>query len=446
MKVLGRGIAISDSVKLYAVLLLSRLIPALYSTFRIYLIGDVPDVGAYSIASQISWLSLVIEVINDGILLPLFYVFGRYITKPDAFSSVVSVAFRWIGGAFILLSTFLLIFAPHLVTAMGQTPELHEITVTYIRGEIIAMTFSYVFTVAMIVLTVLGRTASIMMLLIAQAVCMSMCDALMFGTFDFSFGLGIVGVAISSIVSNIILALYAIYILNRCGVSLLNRNRLDPILKRSWLRISILASTETLVRNGAFAVMIIRIVNTVHKQGEFWLANAFIWGWLLLPILSLGDFVRRQAAVKNGYVGAGLFLYFVSTMFICALWFATFSYWGSFLQNVMGVSDPGPVIDVVNVLIGFYVVFAFNNIVDSFFYGTGRTDLMLYQSLFVNVIYYGVAFVLYQNGYFQPDIYSICLLFGGGIVVDAILTFVLFVWISVPQYFRAGSSAGILSK
>ena len=81
-------------------------------------------------------------------------------------------------------------------------------------------------------------------------------------------------------------------------------------------------------------------------------------------------------------------------------------------------------------MLGFYVVFAFNHVLDSYFYGVGRTDLMLYQSLFVSVVWYGSAFVAYRAGLFVPDLERIALLFGGGIVLDSLVT----AW----QFKRAG--------
>lgn len=73
-------------------------------------------------------------------------------------------------------------------------------------------------------------------------------------------------------------------------------------------------------------------------------------------------------------------------------------------------------------MLGFYVVFSFNHMLDSYFYGVGRTDLMLYQSLFVSIFYYGSAFLLYRAGLFIPDLQQIALLFGGGILIDLLLT------------------------
>jgi len=81
-------------------------------------------------------------------------------------------------------------------------------------------------------------------------------------------------------------------------------------------------------------------------------------------------------------------------------------------------------------MVGFYIVFAFNNVIDSYFYGIGRTDLMLYQSLLVNTLFYGGAFYAYQLGYFIPELESIAIMFGIGMTIDAFITFAMYRYIS----------------
>ncbi len=92
----------------------------------------------------------------------------------------------------------------------------------------------------------------------------------------------------------------------------------------------------------------------------------------------------------------------------------------------MGISDYMAVYHLVLISIGFYIVFAFNNVVDSIFYGRGRTDLMLYQSLLVNGLFYGGAFILYQLGVYQPTLICIAVLFGLGMTFDSLITFFMY--------------------
>ena len=73
---------------------------------------------------------------------------------------------------------------------------------------------------------------------------------------------------------------------------------------------------------------------------------------------------------------------------------------------------------------------------DSTFYGLGKTHYMLYQSLIVNILFYGVAFILYQLGLFTPTLTSIAILFGLGIFIDMIPTVALYVYLLKKENLR----------
>lgn len=93
----------------------------------------------------------------------------------------------------------------------------------------------------------------------------------------------------------------------------------------------------------------------------------------------------------------------------------------------MNISDYEKVFSIVLIQLVFYIIFAYNNIMDSTFYGVGRTDYMLYQSLIVNIIFYGVAFILFKVGVFEPTLNGIAIMFGLGMAFDFIPTIVLYI-------------------
>ena len=174
-------------------------------------------------------------------------------------------------------------------------------------------------------------------------------------------------------------------------------------------------------------LMIVRMVNVVGEQGTFWVANNFIWGWLLLPVLQLGELIKSDCAeekfiaVKNKSLG-----YFNLTLIFIILWGVTLPLWEPFMKHVLQISNYKDVLYIVLISVGFYVLFAINNVVDSIFYGLGKINLMLLQSIVVNSIYYGTAFILFQLGVFQPNLTLIALMFAIGTAFDSILTTVLY--------------------
>ena len=92
----------------------------------------------------------------------------------------------------------------------------------------------------------------------------------------------------------------------------------------------------------------------------------------------------------------------------------------------MNIGDFEKVFSLVLIQLIFYIIFAYNNVMDSTFYGVGKTDYMLWQSLIVNIIWYGGAFILFQIGVFEPTLNGIALLFGLGMAFDFIPTILLY--------------------
>ncbi len=63
--------------KLYASLLVMGLCPTLYTTLRVFFLGQFPGEWAFSIAGQLSWINLIYEILNEAIILPLYFFMGN---------------------------------------------------------------------------------------------------------------------------------------------------------------------------------------------------------------------------------------------------------------------------------------------------------------------------------------------------------------------------------
>jgi Na+-driven multidrug efflux pump len=238
--------------------------------------------------------------------------------------------------------------------------------------------------------------------------------------------LGVQGIAYGNIIVNLVLTGYAVYLVQCEGLQIVGRHGNDFSWQKEWFRIGGISGIESFVRNAAFTLMIIRMINMVQQQGVFWVANNFIWGWLLLPILALGELIKRNTAVDRRSITTQLPAYLFLTCAVCVLWVASIPLWRPFIRTVMNVPDYLAVVDIVLLLLVYYMIFALNNIVDSIFYGLGRTDLMLYQSLIVNIFFYGGMFVAYRSGLFVPTLRAIALMFGIGMAIDSVITFTMF--------------------
>jgi hypothetical protein len=78
-------------------------------------------------------------------------------------------------------------------------------------------------------------------------------------------------------------------------------------------------------------------------------------------------------------------------------------------------------------------LYAIQNVFDSTFYGLGKTNYMLWESVVTNTIYYGVAFILYITNVWTPSLVGIALLFGIGNAFDSIVSLVVYVYLLKKQ-------------
>lgn len=152
-------------------------------------------------------------------------------------------------------------------------------------------------------------------------------------------------------------------------------------------------------------LMVSRMVNMVGEQGTYWVANNFIWGWMLLPVTQLGELIKQETAKDKNAVKNNTLGYFTITAVTCLMWVITIPLYKPFMQHILGYSDVDKLFRLVMVLFAFYDMYAFQNVFDATFYGRGKTNYMLFESIITNSIYYGTFFILYLCGVWQPTLH-----------------------------------------
>jgi Na+-driven multidrug efflux pump len=420
----------SINYKLFLALLLMGLLPTVYTTVRIFYLGQLPSDWGYNIASQLSWVNLLYEIIQEAIILPLFFFIGKAFKKNiDELNNTVRTGAIATFGVYSLLSIIIIIFAVPMIKLMAQDTTLIAETATYIRLETVANIFATLVKFFVIVLVTVKKEKYLYFILSIQMILSIILDTFFVSSLNVSLRLGVNGIAYTNMIINALLLMLAVYFLYREKIVLLKKAKLNFQWMKEWLKVGGYSGLESFVRNIAFMLMIVRMVNVVGEQGTFWVTNNFIWGWLLLPILQLGELIKRDCGEEGiKAVKSKSYAYFLITAVICVLWLVTIPAWEPFIKNVMNVSNAHEVYILALISLGFYILFAFNNVIDSIFYGLGKTNYMLFQSLVINIVYYGLMFILYATGVYEPTLTKIALMFAGGTAMDSVLTYFIFWW------------------
>ena len=415
--------------RLFFALLVLGLAPTIYTTVRVFFLGQLPGEWSFSIAGQLSWVNLLYEILNEAIILPLFYFVGKVKDDKGEFSNRVRTGMLISLGVYAVLSAVVLLFAEAMLNLMATDSSIIAASASYIRIESIANVFSILTQFALVALVTVNKSKYLYALTGAKFVLCLVSDVFLVSTLPISANLGVNGIGYSNIIVNVLLLVVSFLLLAREEIKVFAKSKLDFVWIKDFVKVGGISGVESLVRNVAYMVMIARMVNVVGEQGTYWVANNFVWGWLLLPVLQLGELIKQEVATDKENIRRNSLGYFGITAIISVLWFASIPVWKPFMTHVLGFSDVDKLFDLVLLLIGFYVLYAVQNVFDSTFYGLGKTNYMLFESVVTNTIYYGIAFALYATNVWIPTLMGIALLFGIGNAFDSIVSLVAYVFL-----------------
>ena len=334
---------------------------------------------------------------------------------------------------YIVLSAIVMGCVEPLLKTMATDPSIIDASATYIRIEATANVFGILFKFALVVLIALGKDKLVYILTGIKLVLFVVLDIFLVSSLSVSANLSVNGIGATNIIVNGLLFFVDLILLAKNGINIFSKNKMSFIWVKQFLKIGSISGLESFIRNLAYMVMIVRMVNIVDEQGTYWVANNFIWGWMLLPILQLGELIKQETstnkdAVKNNTLG-----YFMITLITLVIWSALIPAYKPFMQYVLNFNDVDKLFQVVMISFGFYALFAIQNVFDATFYGLGKTQYMLFESVVTNVIYYGLLFILYMTGVWQPTLMSIVLLFGIGNAFDALVSLAAY-WYLLKKY------------
>ena len=408
--------------KLYFALLVLGLCPTIYTTVRVFFLGQLSSEWAFSIAGQLSWVNLLYEITNEAIILPLFYFIGKVATDKKEFTNRVKTGILISLGIYLTMSIVVICFTKPLLSIMATDLNIVDASAAYIRIESVANIFLILSQFVLVALVTINKSKYIYLLTIARLILSLLCDTFLVSNLPISLSLGVNGIGYSNIIVNIVMLIISLRLLAIENINIFNKAKLNFSWVNEFIKIGGISGVESFVRNLAYMVMISRMVNVVGEQGTYWVANNFIWGWLLLPVLQLGELIKQETATDKENIRKNTLGYFSITAIITVLWFVSIPLWKPFMANILQFTDVDKLFELVLVLVGFYILYAFQNVFDSIFYGLGKTNYMLFESVITNTVYYGIAFVFYLTGVWTPSLIGIALLFGIGNAFDSIVS------------------------
>lgn len=388
-------------IKLYLSLILWSLLPSIYLLIRMKIVSiNNADIN---ILGQMEWFDLIDEIITTMLIVPLYSVLKPH--KADA--SKVGFAFA---VSFLLYFVFTIIIATKISTITKFMQA--EYATSYLFFQSFSMLIQFISTFMILILTLNSVSKVINILIIIKLICLSAFDFIFINIFNS------IGAAYSEIITNLIIAITSlILIYNKKYISFGNT---DKQFVKSWVKTGAPVGIQIFLDNIIYAIMIVRIVNAVNESGNYWVANNFIWGWLLVPVLCFTEIIKKndldKLTLKNTWK------YGIGIVFI---WLVTMPFWKLFIKYGMSVDDD-KIWYIVILSVPFYLTYIVSAFLDAWFISKGKTQYAMYISLFVNIVYYGIVYILFRLDIFNMNMNFIILMFGFGMLVHMILSILFY--------------------
>ena len=387
--------------KLFLSLFLWMLIPSIYNVIRMGIISiNQVDIN---ILGQMEWFDLIDEILVTTLTVPLFSLLKINVTSKEKN-----------GLAFIISFSIYTIFALIISTYVSNISEFMnaEFASEFLKLQTFSLLIGFISTFCIMLLILNSDFKMVAILTIVKLVILSILD------FVFIDAFLELGASYSEIITNSligIIALIIVYIRKYIGFGKVNLYWL-----KDYLRIGLFSGLQIFLDNFIYAIMICKMVNAVSESGNYWVANNFIWGWLLIPIMVITEIIKKNNLEKLEFKNTWKYGLIVSV-----LWLISVPGWSWFIINVMS-SDANTILNILYPLVPFYIAYIISSFIDGWFISKGKTIYNTINSFLVNIVYYGIAFILFNKGLFELNIMFVILLFGFGNVFHMLISMLLY--------------------
>lgn len=407
--------------QLFVALMLLTFVPSVYQTFRVYFLVTSGSIDSLDIIGQIEWFDLINETLKAFLIIPLYYILSNFLGDKKIFSSRITQAGIITFIIYLLFSVIVYFSALDWVNFMVTSGQsLTEIT-TYLQLETIGFAIGIIGSFFGVVFILIGKSRYIYTLLIANMIFTVIGDSILIPEF------GVNGAAYTNIILNLMIAGVSLGLLHHEGLLYLKLDKIgDYTWIKQWIKVGLFSGATILLDNIIYTVIISKMVNDVAEVGNYWVANNFIWGWLLIPTLALAEIIRKECT--HGCKRENMIAYLTVNVIILAAWIVSIPAWSFVFKDFMAISDPSAIIAILILLVPFYVFYNLCSLFDNIFYGMGKTLYVFITSLVVNIGYYGIMYMLFLQGVFTESMEFIIFMFGCGMIIHFITIFLLYIY------------------
>lgn len=390
--------------RLFISLLFWNLIPFIYSAIRMYLISiSGTDIN---ILGQLEWFDLGNEILTTALITPLYFLLKKDYSNAGQNGMAFVISFV----VYSLFSLIIYFFVGSISTFMQA-----EYAATYLHLQIVGMVLSFSTTFCVMLMTLYNESYLFYGLLIIKIILFIIFDFIIIPVnSDY-------GSSYSDIIVNLFVSGLVIIVCVKKRLICFNFKK-DFLFLKEWMKIGLFSGIQIFLDNFVYMVIVCRMVNMVSESGNYWIANNFIYGLLLVPIFQFAEVIKKNHLNELNFKNTWRWY-----LIIFAALTTTIPIWHSLIIFITG-SNSKTVLFITYLMMIFYLFSSISTLIDSFFVSKGKTRFLAFNSFIVNVCYYGIMYVLFLNNVFELNLGFIICLFGFGMIVHLIISVIQYIY------------------
>ena len=338
--------------------------------------------------------------------------------------------FAFIFLASLVFSIGVFVFRDAFITIIGTSADIQEQTRAFLGISIFNVPFTLLAASIIVLFEALGLRRLVVIMALVNVLLRFGLDSLFLGGHAFSLEGDVTGVGWATLLASMGLLVAGFILLfqaKRVPQGYLTTRPTFAGLGE-YLRVGLGSGADSLIRNVAYFFMIIRIVNTIGSTeiGGYYGAVQILWSFMLVPVLAFADSAKALVANASDDLQRVKTLWYSSMLITASMMVIWVALVPAFPTFAGALSDDEETVrwavTAFGILFVPYVLFSFNTVIDSVFYGIGKTKYLAYQSPLTNGSVYLTAFLLYAFGVWDVTFEGVMVLFSLGILVDSFLT------------------------
>lgn len=404
--------------KEYLLFLAIGFLPLIYKIFQILFLSSFEN--AIKIIGQMVFIEIIFKIFKETLINPLFKTLGKNDNSEenkDYYAKKLLLIYSIICALF----TTAIFLSLDPIMEISQIPaEIFGLTKPFLQLMVVVNGISVIVQYLFACSVISKNNKSILIYFLTSCLAMLILDIVFIP--HFTLGFGVNGMAISMLIVNVCQLLYFVATMPK------TRNREEHLFdKKNYTKLCLLSFAESVIRNLTYYFVVLVLINALNNQDLYYISNEFIWAIMLVPTLAQNDYIKQKISQNNS---GSLKPYFLNNILIIAFICLMIPVALLLFKHVFRFENYNDYFLTLLKLLPCYIVFIFDNVIESFFIAAGKMHHVFIQTFLTNIVVYMTSFTLYLCGIWRVSLDSIIIVFSAGMILSSLYTIAVYFYSS----------------